>query len=116
MINKQRHKYHECVERAHVNIITCTVCCITDSWTNQLIDIIIAWTGFDFNGVRAEITAVIAIVTADISSDDSILNCWMSTTNPQWDISATAEQSNTRVWDMSAHAVNEETIPASPAD
>ncbi len=113
---KYRHKYHECVERAHVNIITCTVCCRTSSWSNQLIDIIIAWTGFDFNGVRPVKTAVTVSMTADISSDDSILYCRVSTTNPQSDMSATAVPSNTRVWDLSVQAVNEETIPDAPAD
>ncbi len=113
---KYRHKYHECEERAHVNIITCTVCCRTDSWCNQLIDIIIAWTGFDFNGVRSVITAVIDSMTADISSDDSILNCWVSTMNPQWNISATAVLSNTCVRDLSVQAMNNKTIPASPGD
>ena len=124
VINEQRHKYHECVERAHVNIITCTVCKTvtwrTHSWSNQLIDIIIAWTGFGFNGKRPEQAAVTRSVTdpvtADFSSDDSICYCWVSTTYPQWDSSATAGLSNTRVWDMSAQAVNEETIPASPGD
>ncbi len=89
---------------------------MTESWTNQLIDIIIAWTGFDFDGVRPEIAAVTASVTTDISSDDSICNSWVSTTNPQCIISATAVLSNTRVWDVSAHTVNEETIPAAPGD
>ncbi len=112
---KRDRKHHACLERAHANIITCTVCCITESWTNQLIDIIISWTGFDFNGKRAVI-AVIFPVTADISSDDPIHCCWMSTTNPQWDISATAILSNTRVWDMSAHIINKKTIPATPCD
>ncbi|KAL0202362.1 hypothetical protein M9458_000380, partial [Cirrhinus mrigala] len=51
-----------------------------------------------------------------ISTDDSILYCWVSTTNPQWGSSATAILRNTRVWDLSAHIVNEETIPASPGD
>ncbi len=103
-------------KRAHVNIITCTVCCIRESWTNQLIDIIMAWTGFDFDGVRSEITAVTASVTTDISSDDSICNSWVSTMNPQCDISATAVLRNTCVRDLSTRVVNEETIPAAPAD
>ncbi|KAL0202359.1 hypothetical protein M9458_000379, partial [Cirrhinus mrigala] len=47
-----------------------------------------------------------------ISSDDSILYCWVSTTNPQWGMSTTAVLCNTRVWDLSAYVVNEETIPA----
>ncbi|KAL0202566.1 hypothetical protein M9458_000584, partial [Cirrhinus mrigala] len=55
-------------------------------------------------------------MTTDISSDDSILYCWVSTTNPQRHFSATAILSNTRVWDLSAHTVNEETIPAAPSD
>ncbi len=89
---------------------------MTESWTNQLIDIIIAWTGFDFDRVRPIIAAVTAPVTANISSDDSICNSWVSTTNPQCNNSATAVPSNTRVWDVSAHTVNEETIPAAPDD
>ncbi len=84
--------------------------------SNQLIDVIIAWTGFDFNGVRPDKTAETATVTADISSDDSICNCWVSTKNPQRNISATAVLSNTCVRDVSTRVVNEETIPAAPAD
>ncbi len=75
-----------------------------------------AWTGFELNGVRPDITVVIVPLTTDISSDDSILNCWMSTMNPQSDISATAVLSNTCVRVLSVQAVNEETIPGSPGD
>jgi len=116
MINQQKHKYHECVERAHVNIITCTVCKIAESWTDQFIDIIISWTGFDFNGIRPVKAAEIVPLTADISSDDSICYCWVSTTDPQWEISATTVQSNTCVWDLNIQAVIEQTIPAAPGN
>ncbi|KAL0202585.1 hypothetical protein M9458_000603, partial [Cirrhinus mrigala] len=55
-------------------------------------------------------------MTADISSDDSIPYCWVSTTNPQWDISATAAFFNARVWDLNTQTFDEETIPAAPCD
>ncbi len=62
------------------------------------------------------IAAGIGPVTADISSDDSILNCWVSIRYPQCDMSAAAICCNTCLWDMSAQAINEETIPAAPGD
>ncbi len=62
------------------------------------------------------IAAVIVPVTADISSDDSILNCWVSTMNPQWDVSATAIFPNTSVWDLNIQAIKEETIPVSQSE
>ena len=102
--------------RAHVNIFTCTVCQTAGTWSHKLIDIIPSWTGFDFNGIGLEVAAVIAPVTADISSDYSILNCWMSSVQPQWSMSATTQHINTCVWHLNALTLNVETVPAVPAD
>ncbi len=107
---KQRHMY------IYIYIFTCTVCQIAVSWTHKLIDIIISWTGFDFNRIGLEKAAVIAPVTTDISSDHSILNCWMSSVQPEWSISATTILINTCIWHLNALTLNEETVPAVPAD
>ncbi len=86
------------------------------SWTHKLIDVIISWTGFDFNRIGLEIAAVIAPVTTDISSDHSILNYWMSSVQPEWSMSATTILINTCIWHLNTLILNEETVPAVPAD
>lgn len=56
------------------DMFTCTVDPIAEIWPNKLIDVVISWAGFHFNGIRLEIAAVIVPVTTDTSGDHSILD------------------------------------------
>lgn len=64
------------------NMLTCTVCQMAVNWPHKLVDIITSWTGFDFNRIGLDMAAVIVPVTADTSSDHSILKIWMSSVQP----------------------------------
>ncbi len=72
------------------NMLTCTVGPKAEIWVNKLIDIVIAWAGFHFNGIWLETTAVIPPVTADTTGHHSILNLWVCSVQPQWGMSAAA--------------------------
>ncbi len=98
------------------NILTCTVRRRADRLFHKLIDIITSWTDIDFNRIGLDIAAVIQQATADTSGHHSILNCWMGSVQPHCGMSATTKLINTCVWHLSILTINEETIPADPAD
>lgn len=76
-------------------LLTCTVRHVALADWRKPVDKSVRITGLDMNGVGLIVAAVAAAMATDLSLYDSILQCWVRSFQPQWNISTTTFAWNT---------------------